>query len=356
MSEVRFQVSSEQSGERLDKLVAAATGVSRRIARTYIATGRVRVDRRVVRILTRPIRGGAEVSIEADGGREPASAERGVREAERGGRDAQRGGRDAGRGTREAGRSTRGAPGGRPGQAGSERRLDERSILYCDKHLLVLDKPANLLTEHDRFGSPSLEELAPGLLAARGERGAVWLVHRLDAGTSGVIVLARSKSAVAALSEDFREGEVRKTYVAICQGALTAPNVVDAPIARAERTRHAVNQSGKPALTVVTPLRQGKGATLVSANPKTGRTHQIRVHLSHLGHPLFGDRLYGGPMYTDGRPPLTVGRPMLHALRLEVTHPKTGEAMTFAAPPPPDFAELLARLGLSEPEIAWDEA
>jgi RluA family pseudouridine synthase len=313
MAEVRFRVSSQQGGERLDKLVAEAAGVSRRIARTFIASGRVRVAGRVVRILTRPIRAGAEVLV-APGEAKPAVTER----------------RDGG-------------------------AHEQPTIVYCDRHLLVVDKPAGLLSERDRFGSPSLEDLAPAILRQRGERDEVWLVHRLDAGTSGVMLLARSKAASATLGAAFRDGEVDKTYLAICRGRLGTAQTIDAPIARGERTRHVVNPAGKPARTVVAPLAEAASATLVRALPATGRTHQIRVHLAHLGHPLYGDRLYGGPMYTDEVPPIAVGRPMLHARAVEVRHPKTGERLRFAAPPPEDFQELARRLGLLNEDRRWDD-
>ncbi len=290
-------------GDRLDKLVAHAAGVSRRVARTWIAGGKVTVDGRVVRILTRPLKPGAKVAWSV------AENAQAVRPPQ--------------------------AP--RP-----ERRLD---VLFKDKYLVVVDKPAGLLSERDRFGSPSLEDLVPQWLEAAGEhKTGVWLVHRLDAGTSGVIVLARTKQATEGLSQAFREAEVEKHYLAIVKGRLEGPRTIDMPIARLERTRHGPQKDGKPALTHVEPLAQAPGATLVLARPKTGRTHQIRVHLSAIGLPLFGDRLYGGPMYRDDGEP--VPRPMLHAHRLRFAHPKTSEPQSFVADPPADFLELLARLGL----------
>ncbi len=290
---------------KLDKLVQAVAGVSRRVARTLIATGQVRVDGRAIRIVSRELKAGAALEIDL-------------------------------------------------GQAAShEPAPSEIGVLYADRYMIVVDKPAQLLSEHDRFGSPSLESRVPALLRERGERDErVWLVHRLDAGTSGVIVLARTPMAVAALNDAFRESRVEKRYLALVKGRLDESRVVDAPIGKAERTKHRVDAGGKPAQTHVEPLASVADATLVLATPRTGRTHQIRVHLAHLGHPLFGDRLYGGPVYTSETPPEVIVRPMLHALSLTVPHPKTGERRTFTTPPPADFRALAARFGLQDDALA----
>ncbi len=293
-----------EEGEKLDRVVARAAGVSRRVARTLIASGRVTVDGKPVRILTRPVARGSEVCVRAD----PASVSRKAVPA-------------------------------------------PLAVLYSDRYIVVVNKPAGLLSEHDRFGSPSLESVVPAWLRQHGESERLWLVHRLDAGTSGVLVMTRTPMATHRLGDAFRRGEVRKEYLALCVGRFVGEQVVDAPIARAERTRHAVAQAGKPARTHLTSLSTTGGAALVLAEPRTGRTHQIRVHLAHLGHPLFGDRLYGGPMYTEGAAPLAVPRPMLHAARLHFAHPKSGKQLTFVAPVPSDFAELCKDLGLDEENL-----
>jgi RluA family pseudouridine synthase len=292
------------------------------------------VGHKPLRILTRPMRAGAEITVErrpeAEGAGEPARPS-------------------------AAGLTTRarqGAEKARAGQGAPQRHLELR-VLLLDRYLLVVDKPAGLLSEHDRFGSPSVESLAPRLLAAKGERperSQLWLVHRLDAGTSGVLVLARTPMAAQVLGEAFREGKAKKTYLALVQGRLEGEHGVDAPIGRAERTRHAVSPTGKPARTHVTALSGNDVATLVRASPETGRTHQIRVHLTHLGHPLWGDGLYGGPTYTPGARAVPVPRPLLHARRLVVAHPKTGQILTLEAPVPSDFTQLAAILGLTFPE------
>jgi 23S rRNA pseudouridine1911/1915/1917 synthase len=295
---ITIRLDSAHDGEKLDHVVAHAAAISRRVARTWIAAGRVSVNGKQVRIQTRPVRAGAEVSIEPE-----ATA------------------------------------------AVVAPRL-ELEVLAIDRYLVAINKPAGLLSEHDRFGSPSLEELLPAMLRARGERDRVWLVHRLDAGTSGVIVVARTPMAVKALSEQFHDGKARKQYLALCCGRLEGERLIEAPIGRALRTRHEVRADGKPAATRIVSLDANDTASLVRAEPRTGRTHQIRVHLAHLGHPLWGDRLYGGPAYTPGASAEPIARPMLHAARLALAHPKTGAPLVFEATPPVDFLALTVRLGL----------
>lgn len=294
-------VKTGQSGERLDRLVMATATVSRRVARLWIAQGRVQVNGRVVRIVSRPIDSGARIRVEP----EPQASR------------------------------------------GSEAGHAPVTVLHLDAWMIAVAKPAGLLSESDRQGSPSLESEVPHLLARAGERKTrVFLAHRLDAGTSGVLVLARTPMAAKALGDTFAQGRAEKQYLALCAGALVEPQTVDAPIGRQAGVRHMIDASGRPALTHVVPLAHQGRASLVRALPKTGRTHQIRVHLASLGHPLLGDRLYGGPGYTDDEPPLPIGRPMLHAERLVLPHPKHGTPLELCTPPPDDFVGLASRLGL----------
>lgn len=303
-----FVVQSAEDGARLDQLVAKHCGVSRRIARSLIATGCVHVSRRIVRILTRPMRAGVQIHVSQMASVAPAPT------------------------TVE----------------GLDRRMPVE-ILYLDKWLIAVNKPARLLSEADRFGSPSLESVVPGMLKARGERTDVWLVHRLDAGTSGVMVLARSAQAARLLGETFREALARKRYLALCKGVLAGAQVIDAPLKRQHGTRHGVDASGKPARTAVEPLIVGTDASLVLAQPTTGRTHQIRVHMLHAGHPLLGDRLYGGPGFTSQNPARPIGRAMLHAQQLSLPHPKKPETLVFEAEPPQDFLETARAFGIAMP-------
>ena len=312
---LRFQVDAAHDGVRLDRLVMQAAGASRRVARLWIAAGHVRVNGKPVRILTRPIKQGACLEVAAEREQTVAVA----------------------------------VP-----EPGAQAHPTVE-ILYLDKYVVAVNKPARLLSERDRFGSPSLESVLPKLLAARGERNTkLWLVHRLDAGTSGVMVLARTPTAVKELSETFRRANARKTYLALCVGVLARAQLIDAPLGRAQGTRHQVTASGKPAQTHVelAAAAPDGSACVVRARPRTGRTHQIRVHLSHLGHPLWGDRLYGGPGLSREQPPRSIGRAMLHARALVLPHPLLERPLELQAPPPEDFCALAAAFGI---EPGWQE-
>lgn len=304
---IELTVEPGDDGEKLDRVVARALNVSRRIARIVIGEGAVTVDGKPWRIIAKPIKAGARVVIHR---------------------------------TREAVADQARLPG--------EARLERERILHMDREVIVIDKPAGLLSETDRSGTVSLQTLVPKLLEEIGERNRdVWLVHRLDAGTSGVIVMARVASAGRKLDEAFREAKNTKRYLALCNGRLAEPRDVDGPIARAQGTRHKVDPQGKPAFTRLVPRAVGVSATLVEAQPRTGRTHRIRVHAAYAGHPLLGDRLYGGPVYTASTPPQAIGRVMLHAASLTVPHPRSNTPVTWIAPVPKDFRDLATILGVS---------
>jgi 23S rRNA pseudouridine1911/1915/1917 synthase len=291
--------------DRLDRLVAHGLGISRREARLLIARGRVSVNGRVVKILSRDVAAGSRVTVIGE-----SAADR--------------------------------LP-----ETGKPPALLDVRLLFLDAWIVVVDKPAGLLSETDRKSGPSLETEVPRLLATTGEtKTEVRLVHRLDAGTSGVIILSRTPAVTAALGESFAKARAEKTYLALCVGRLSRPRTIDAPIGRRQGVKHGVDVHGKPAQTFVEPVVSTEVATLVRARPKTGRTHQIRVHLTHIQHPLWGDRLYGGPGYTRDEPVMAIARPMLHAARLVLPHPKSGERVVFEAPPPADFEALARRLGV----------
>jgi 23S rRNA pseudouridine1911/1915/1917 synthase len=221
----------------------------------------------------------------------------------------------------------------------------ELPVLFCDRYMLVLNKPAGLLSEDDRYSDQSVESMAPELLASLDEKKTdLWLVHRLDAGTSGVLIMARTPMASGSLGKAFHDKQAKKTYWALCQGTPEhATFEVDGPMGRLKGTQHGVIPSGRPALTLFRVISAKNGFCWIEAMPETGRTHQIRVHLAHVGLPILGDKLYGGMRYIehDGKRRL-VSRPMLHARRLCVQHPKSGEKMTFEAPMPDDFHETLS--------------
>jgi 23S rRNA pseudouridine1911/1915/1917 synthase len=227
-------------------------------------------------------------------------------------------------------------------------------IRFQDQHLLVLNKPAGLVV-HPATGNPdgtlqnALLYYEPGL-ASLPRAG---IVHRLDKDTSGLMVVARSLSAYKSLVEQLQARSVHREYLALVQSVLMAGGSVDAPIGRhpRDRLRMAVVESGKPAITHYRVLERFAAHTLVQARLETGRTHQIRVHMSHIRCPLVGDPLYGG------RPKLPRGasavlreaisafrRQALHAVRLQLIHPASGEAVGWEAEIPQDYQHLLELL------------
>ncbi|MFM7599348.1 MAG: RluA family pseudouridine synthase [Actinomycetota bacterium] len=223
-------------------------------------------------------------------------------------------------------------------------------IVYDDPDLVVIDKPVGVAAHP----SPGWDgPTVIGGLAAAGYRistsGAAerqGIVHRLDVGTTGLMVVAKSEPAYAHLKEQFKERTVTKVYRAIAQGLLDpVSGTIDAPIDRHPSAdyRMAVVADGKPSVTHYDTLEAFPYASLLEVDLETGRTHQIRVHMSAMRHPLVADLTYGADPTLADRLGLT--RPALHAARLEITHPSSGERMSFETPDPPDFAEALRRLG-----------
>jgi 23S rRNA pseudouridine1911/1915/1917 synthase len=170
------------------------------------------------------------------------------------------------------------------------------------------------------------------------------IVHRLDKETSGLMVIARTIETHTELVRQLAGRSVTREYLAVARGDLTRSIVVDAPIGRhpTQRTVMAVVARGKPARTHVHVVDRFGIATLVRCTLETGRTHQIRVHLAAMGHPLVGDPAYGTRRVSPGLPPFA--RQALHAARLALTHPVSGERVTWEAPLPADFAALVAAL------------
>jgi len=213
-------------------------------------------------------------------------------------------------------------------------------LLYRDKHLLVLNKPAGISVLPEGW-DPS----APYLREQLEEQfGKIWVVHRLDKITSGVMVFARSAEAHRDLNTQFERREIGKTYHAIVEGVpewdrYTARHALHANVGRKHRTVVDARR-GKPAETSFTLLKRGQAHSLLAARPKTGRTHQIRVHLSALGFPILADILYGADE-TD-----RIARPALHAQSLSFRHPITRQRLSFAAPYPEDFVQALDHLSL----------
>jgi 23S rRNA pseudouridine1911/1915/1917 synthase len=166
------------------------------------------------------------------------------------------------------------------------------------------------------------------------------IVHRLDRDTSGVILVAKNDAAHRSLARQLKDRTVEKTYVALVEGTpKPAEGVIDAPIGRDPRRRErmSVIAGAREAVTAYRVIDRFAGYALVEARPRTGRTHQIRVHLAAIGHPIAGDRVYGK------RTPL-VERQFLHALRIAFDHPRSGERVTLEAPIAPDLEEALRKL------------
>jgi 23S rRNA pseudouridine1911/1915/1917 synthase len=230
----------------------------------------------------------------------------------------------------------------------------ELQIVHADAAILVIDKPAGLVV-HPGAGNiagtlqNALLHFDPAL-AALPRAG---IVHRLDKDTSGLMVVARTLQAQAALAAQIEARAVSRTYEAICQGVLTGGGEIDLPIGRhpRERTRMAVREDGRPARTVYRVLERFRAHTHVQLQLDTGRTHQIRVHMAHIRAPLVGDPVYGGrprlPRTPSDRLVRTLQafrRQALHAVRLAFEHPDSGEPVEFSSALPEDFADLLLAL------------
>jgi 23S rRNA pseudouridine1911/1915/1917 synthase len=222
-------------------------------------------------------------------------------------------------------------------------------VAYEDDDIVVVDKPAGVAA-HPSPGWTGTTVV--GGLAAAGVRvstsGAAeraGVVHRLDAGTSGLMVVAKSEHAYTVLKRAFKERTVEKRYLALAQGHPDPTSgTIDAPIGRHPRVeyRFAVVADGRPSVTHYETVEAFRAATLLDVHLETGRTHQIRVHFAHLRHPLAGDTMYGADPVLAGRLGLT--RQWLHAVRLGFAHPGTGEWVEFESPLPDDLAIALERL------------
>lgn len=227
-------------------------------------------------------------------------------------------------------------------------------VIYADDTLLVINKPVGMVV-HPAAGNwegtlqNALLHYAPEL--AQVPRAGI--VHRLDKDTSGLLVVARTLTAHKRLVEQLQARTVKREYAAVVNGVFTAGGTVDEPIARhpVDRKRMAVVASGKPAVTHYRVAERFRAHTHVTVRLETGRTHQIRVHMAHLRHPLVGDRVYGGRLRLP--PDCTARlremlqsfrRQALHAARLALEHPKSGELMEWEAPLPADMVDLLEAL------------
>jgi 23S rRNA pseudouridine1911/1915/1917 synthase len=224
----------------------------------------------------------------------------------------------------------------------------EFDVVHVDDSVIVVDKPPGLVV-HPGAGNPA-GTLVNGLvhrfpdLASVGDPNRPGIVHRLDAGSSGLLVVARTEPAAASLIAQFSTRTAGRRYDAVVWGHPEAAHgIIDAPIGRdpADPVRMAVVVDGRPARTeyeVTERFSVPADLARLWCRLHTGRTHQIRVHLGAVGHPLLGDATYGA-----GRTTLGLRRPFLHAAELSFDHPETGERLTFTSPLPPDLADFLTR-------------
>jgi 23S rRNA pseudouridine1911/1915/1917 synthase len=297
-----FPVPASLAGERVDRTVALLTGWSRADVAGMIDAGSVRVDGKPVAKSRRLVEG-EEIEVEG----EPEA--------------------DA-------------PPGPEP---------VDFTVVHADDDLVVIVKPAGLVV-HPGAGHQE-GTLAGGLLhrfpeiASVGDPMRPGIVHRLDRDTSGLMVVARSPRAYDSLTAALAAREIERRYLALAWGRFDARRgTIDAPIGRSatRRTRMAIRETGKDARTGYEVLTQYDHpvCALVECRLETGRTHQIRVHLAAIDHPVVGDGTYGGD-----RNPLQPGRPFLHAHALAVAHPASGERLEFTDPLPPELAAVLTALG-----------
>ena len=210
-------------------------------------------------------------------------------------------------------------------------------IVYEDEDLLVLNKPAGVAM-HPKADDTSAPSLAAMLTGYLGEGSVPHFVSRLDKGTSGLLIAAKSGYVHDRLRRALHSSELRREYRAVAVGQVTPPRgVIDAPIGRAESSiiRRCVREDGLVSRTEYEVLQTAERFTLLRLRPETGRTHQLRVHMSYLGHPLAGDWLYG----TEDKN--LIARPALHSYELWFTHPVTGQELHFTAPIPQDMQRLL---------------
>ena len=224
-------------------------------------------------------------------------------------------------------------------------------VVHQDKHLFVVNKPAGLVV-HPGAGNPdqTLQNALLSLDPKLAELPRAGIVHRLDKETSGLLIIARTLPAHTALVRMLEDRAIHREYEAICKGVMTAGGTIDAPIDRhpVERVKMAVRQGGRESVTHYRVIKRYRANTHVRVQLETGRTHQIRVHLSHAGYPLVGDRVYGGRlmMPKGATEELRVAlrefpRQALHAARLQLEHPVTGKALECVAPLPDDMVQLL---------------
>ena len=220
-------------------------------------------------------------------------------------------------------------------------------VVYEDSDILVVNKQKGLVV-HPGNGNPNgtlvnaIMARCKDSLSGIGGEIRPGIVHRIDKDTSGLLIIAKNDKAHINVSEQIKNHEVTKTYIALVRGVVTANQAtIDMPIARStkDRTKMAVSKNGKEAVTHFSVLERFKNYTLLEVNIETGRTHQIRVHMSQIGYPIVGDHVY-----SNGKNPFGVEGQMLHSAKLEFVHPTTGKIMKLEAKLPDYFEDVLKAL------------
>ncbi len=228
------------------------------------------------------------------------------------------------------------------------------TLVHQDRDVFVVDKPMGLVV-HPGAGNHShtLQNALLGVDPALASLPRAGIIHRLDKDTSGLLVVARTPEAHTSLTRQLMARTVSREYLAVCTGVMTGGGTVDEPIGRhrSDRLRMTVRQDGRVAVTHYRVLERFRAHTYLNVKLETGRTHQIRLHLSHVRYPIVGDQVYGGrfaqPKGATERLLVTLRafkRQALHATKLEFDHPRTGKRVSVQSPVPPDLAELLAAL------------
>lgn len=300
MQRIREKVEAQDAGARLDQFLAGRTELTRSRVLQLIEQGCVRVDGAASGKAGLKLRAGQEVEMEV--------------------------------------------PSAKPAQV--EAQDIPLSVLYQDADIAVVDKPCGMVV-HPAAGNEdgtlvnALLYHLDGLSGIGGEMRP-GIVHRLDKDTSGLLIVAKNDRAHLSLCAQFKERTMEKHYLALATGRMREERGrIDAPIARhpMDRKRMAVVAGGREAQTEYRVLEWLRGASYLDVHLLTGRTHQIRVHMQHIGHPLVGDPIYGAKHSA-----IRADRLMLHAHTLRVRHPSTGEEMTFTSEPPADFLSVIQKL------------
>jgi 23S rRNA pseudouridine1911/1915/1917 synthase len=228
------------------------------------------------------------------------------------------------------------------------------TLLHEDRDVLVVDKPVGLVV-HPGAGNPThtLQNALLGMDPSLASLPRAGIIHRLDKDTSGLLVVARTPEAHTSLTRQLMARSVAREYLAVCVGVMTSGGTVDEPIGRhrSDRLRMTVRQDGRPAVTHYRVLERFRAHTYLNVKLETGRTHQIRLHLSHLRYPIAGDQVYGGrfaqPKGATERLRVTLSafkRQALHAASLAFDHPRSGKRLSVQSPLPRDYSDLLAAL------------